>query len=193
MHILFLSSRLPYPPIGGDRLKNYWLLKILTKHFKVHLVSLTDTDVPAGFYKFAEECGFSYKIFKKNKLLHYLNALKGAFFDKPIQVSYYFFGDIQDYINSIAHEFDLIMPSLIRMSEYVAHINKPKILIMTDSIGLHYKNAIRKTSSKFWKILYKIEADRLITYERKCIELFDKVILVNKKEAEFFNNPTKTV
>jgi hypothetical protein len=43
--ILFLSSRLPYPPIGGDRLKNYWLLKILSKHFKVHLVSITDQDV----------------------------------------------------------------------------------------------------------------------------------------------------
>jgi hypothetical protein len=51
--ILFLSSRLPYPPIGGDRLKNYWLLKILSKHFKVHLVSITDQEPTKEFYDWA--------------------------------------------------------------------------------------------------------------------------------------------
>ncbi|MCX7738943.1 MAG: hypothetical protein N2Z80_05980 [Hydrogenothermaceae bacterium] len=191
--VLFISPRLPYPPVGGDRLKNYWLLKILTKHFDVHLVSLTDTDVPVEFYKFAEENGFSCRIFKKNKLSYYANAFKGIFSNKPIQINYYFFKDVKAYINSIISKFDLIITSLIRTSEYVINIDKPKILIMTDSIALHYKNAINKTNSKFWKILYKLESDRLISYEKKCIELFDKTLFVNKKEMEFFNEPSKTI
>lgn len=40
--VLLISSRLPYPPIGGDKLKNFNLLKILSKHYEVHLVTVTN-------------------------------------------------------------------------------------------------------------------------------------------------------
>ncbi|MDW7973452.1 MAG: glycosyltransferase family 4 protein [Thermodesulfovibrio sp.] len=191
LNILFLSSRLPYPPIGGDRLKNYWLLKILAKHFKVHLVSLTDVDVPVGFYKFAEESGFSYKIFKKSKHLHYWNSLKGILSEYPLQVSYYYFQDMQNYIKSVIKDFDLIISTLIRTAHYVIDIKKPKILDMADSIGQNYLNSAQKTKSRFWKIVYSIEKSRLLNYERLCIEKFDRVLLFNKDEVKFFSNPHK--
>ena len=53
--LLFLSSRLPYPPIGGDRLKNISFLKILSKQFKVHLVSIVEEEIDKNFYKWADE------------------------------------------------------------------------------------------------------------------------------------------
>ncbi|MDW8464049.1 MAG: glycosyltransferase [Geminocystis sp.] len=191
MKILFLSSRLPYPPIGGDRLKNYWSLKILSKHFKVHLVSLTDIDVPNGFYKFAEENKYSHKIFKKHKLLHYWNSIKGIFSKYPIQVNYYYFQDVQDYIKSVIKDFDLIISTLIRTAHYVIDIKKPKILDMADSIGQNYLKSAQKTKSPFWKIIYSIEKNRLLNYERLCVEKFDRILLFNKDEVNFFSNPKK--
>ncbi|MCS7135415.1 MAG: glycosyltransferase family 4 protein [Candidatus Aenigmarchaeota archaeon] len=188
MRILFLSSRLPYPPIGGDRLKNYWLLKILSKHFRVHLVSLTDTDVPEGFYKFAEESGFSYKIFKKYKLLYYWNSVKGIFFKYPLQVNYYYFQDVQNYIKSVIDDFDFIISTLIRTAHYVIDMKKPKILDMADSIGQNYQNSTQETKSLFWKIVYSIEKNRLLNYEKLCIDKFDRTLLFNKYEVDFFSN-----
>jgi glycosyltransferase involved in cell wall biosynthesis len=44
-----------------------------------------------------------------------------------------------------------------------------------------------------WKLLYSIEAPRLLKFERKCIEFFDKVFLVNPDEVKFFNNPEKVI
>jgi len=190
--ILFLSSRLPYPPIGGDRLKNYWLLKILSKNFKVHLVSLTEEDVPLEFYKWADSIGITYKIFRKPKWRFYFNALKSLFNKLPLQVNYYYFSDIKKYIDSIYKEYDLIFSVLIRTSKYLLYTKKPKILDIVDSVGLNYFRSYNKSISYFWRNIYKIEADRLLKFEELCIGVFDKTLFVNNFERRYFNKPDKT-
>ena len=191
--LLLLSSRLPYPPIGGDRLKNYWLLKILSKHFKVHLVSITDQEPAKEFYDWANELGISYKIFQKDKKQFYLNTLKGLFINKlPLQVNYYYFSDVQKYIDETYHDYDLLFPTLIRTAKYLLDKQKPKILEMTDSIGLNYLRSANQTSSLKWKIIYSIESKRLLQFEKHCIEQFDKTLFVNKEERDYFNLTHKT-
>jgi len=191
--ILFLSSRLPYPPVGGDRLKNYWLIKILSKHFKVHLVSITDKEVPKEFHEWANGLGISYKIFQKRQELFYTNTLKGLISNRlPLQVNYYYFNDIQNYVDKIYKDFDLLFATLIRTAKYVVNKEKPKILDMADSIGLNYLKSGKKTFSIFWKILYSIEGNRLINFEKYCINQFNKTLFFNKEELAYFNLPEKT-
>jgi len=191
--ILFLSSRLPYPPIGGDRLKNFWLLKILSKHFNIHLVSITEKDVTYKFYSWANEIGITYKIFRKTRLDFILNASRFMFNRLPIQVNYYYFKDIQNYIDSIYHKYDLLFATLIRTAKYVIDKDKPKILDMADSIGLSYKRSAKRTYSKLWKIIYNVESKRLLDFESKCIISFNKTLFVNNEERAFFKYPEKTV
>jgi len=191
--ILFLTSRLPYPPIGGDRLKNYWLLKILSKHFKVHLVSIAEEDIPKGFYDWADEIGITYKIFRKRKMDCYFNAFKGLFNNLPLQVNYYYFKDVQEYVDSIYKEYDLLFAVLIRTAKYIIDKDKPKILDMVDSISLNYERAKKRTKSKFWKFIYYIESKRLLEFEKSCIDKFNRTLFVNKEEEEFYNSPLKTV
>ena len=191
--VLFLSSRLPYPPVGGDRLKNHWLLKILSRHFKVHLVSIAEEPVPEEFFYWAKKINLDFKIFYKKKPVFILNALKGVFSGgSPIQVSYYYFRDVKDYIKKIYSNFDLIWATLIRTAKYVIELDKPKVLDMADSIGLNYQRSAEKTTSLFWKIFYKIESKRLLNFEKKCIEKFDRVLFFNPEERAYFKNPEKT-
>jgi glycosyltransferase involved in cell wall biosynthesis len=191
--ILFLSSRLPYPPIGGDRLKNYWLLKILSKHFEVHLVSITDTHVPEEFHVWGKGIGLTYKVFRKGRGQFYYNTLKGMATNKlPLQVNYYYFKDVQKYIDEIYERYDLLFATLVRTAHYIINKRKPKILDMADSIGLNYKYSSNRTTSRKWKALYSIEADRLIKFEKSCIEQFDKTLFFNKEEENFFKIPHKT-
>ena len=190
--ILFLSSRIPYPPIGGDRLKNYWLLKILSKYYKVHLVSISDKEIPLEFYEWANSIGITYKIFIKPRRAFIFNVIKGILNNLPLQVNYYFFGDIKNYIESIYDDYDLIFSTLIRTAKYVMYIDKPKILDMADSIGLNYKSSSRRTSSLMYKLIYTIEANRLIKFERKCVKLFNNTLFFNKREESFFRKYGKT-
>ncbi len=191
--LLFLSSRLPYPPIGGDRLKNFWLLKILSKYFKVHLVSIAEEEIDKNFYKWADEIGITYKVFPKKKYEFILSASKSIFNKHPIQVNYYYFDDVQKYIDYIYKDYDLIFATLIRTAKYVMNLEKPKILEMTDSISLNYKRSAEKTKSFKWKLIYTIETERLINFEKECIKNFDKTLLVNKEEAEFLHYNDKVI
>jgi len=191
--LLFLSSRIPYPPIGGDRLKNYWLLKILSKHFEVHLISITDTEASEEFYEWAQEIGLSYKIFQKRKEQFYFNTLKSLIINRlPLQVNYYYFKDVQDYINRIYKDYDLLFSTLVRTARYIIDKEKPKILDMADSIGLNYINSSSKTTSLMWKILYSFEGNRLIRFEKYCIEYFNETLFFNKDEKDYFNKSHKT-
>ena len=190
--ILFLTSRLPYPPIGGDRLKNFWLLKILSKYFHVHLVSIADQEIPNEFLNWAKDLGITYEIFRKKKWEFYKTAFNFVFNKLPIQVNYYYFSDIQRYIDSIYNNFDLTFTTLIRTAQYVIDKNKPKILDMADSIALNYKRSKENTKSIKWKILHHLEANRLLEYEKICISKFDKTLFFNEEEKEFFNGLQKT-
>jgi len=192
--ILFLTSRLPYPPVGGDRLKNYWLLKILSKHFKVHLVSITDQKAPKEFYDWANDLGLTYRLFQKDKRQFYFNTLKGFLTNTlPLQVNYYYFKDVQKYIVQIYQEYDLLFATLIRTARYIVNKQKSKILDMADSIGQNYLRSAKNTTSLFWRIIYSIEGKRLINFEKYCIVHFDKTLFFNKEERDYFNLPEKTI
>ncbi len=187
--VLFLSSRLPFPLISGERVKNYNLLNVLSKHFKVHFVSLTDEDIPKDFFNWAQEKNISYRIFKKPKISYLKNLPKAVFNREPLQVSYFYFKDVQKYIDSIYKDFDLLFPTLIRTAKYVWEKDKPKIIDFADSIAQNYLKSKEKTKSPFWKIVYEIEGKRLLEFEKKCIEQFDRAFLFNIEEVQYFNSP----
>lgn len=45
--VLYLAHRVPYPPDKGDRIRNYHLLRYLSRRAAVHLACLADEPVPA--------------------------------------------------------------------------------------------------------------------------------------------------
>jgi len=192
MNVLFITSRLPYPPLGGDRLKGYWLLNILSKHFKVDLVSITEGEVPDSFYKWANQHGIKAKIFRKKDILFYRNASRFLINRLPIQVNYYYFKDVHEYVCSVYKKYDILFATLIRTAPYIINKDRIKILELTDSIGIHYQRAKKKSRSLKWRIIYALEAKRLLNYERFCISKFDKVLFVNKEEMEYFGQQAKT-
>ncbi|AEA34636.1 glycosyltransferase [Hippea maritima] len=186
--ILLITSRLPYPPIGGDKLKNYNLIKILSKRYEVHLVTITSEKLGDKSKEFLKKYTTTYKVFQKNKLELFFSLSKSLFNKEPLQVNYYYFKDVQNYINNVAKDKDLIISTLVRTTKYVINLNKPKIFDMADSIGQNYKKSIKKVKSPLWKLVYSIEADRLLNYEKKMINIFDSTFMFNKEEIKYFNN-----
>lgn len=189
--VLMITSRIPYPPIGGYKLKNYNLLKILSKHYDVHLVTITEEFTDDETYKFLSENTHSYKVFRKTKLNFVMSSLNTFLNKEPLQVNYYYFDDVQKYINSIIYDMDCVISTLIRTTKYVFKSSKPKIFDMADSLGQNYKKSLPNVKSFFWKNVYKFEIDRLISYEKEAIRYFDKTFLFNKEEINYFNMPDK--
>jgi glycosyltransferase involved in cell wall biosynthesis len=190
--VLLITSRLPYPPIGGDKLKSYNLLKILSRHYDVHLVIVTDETLDLATEQELEKFTIKTKVFTKSKYKFYLNALKFVFNKLPIQVNYYYFNDVKNYIDEISKDMAFAISTLVRTSEYLKNFKQVKYLDMVDSIGLNYQRSKENVKSFFWKIIYWIETDRLLNYERKCIANFSNTFFVNKFEAEYWSKFGKT-
>ena len=43
--LLFISSRPIFPIIGGDQIRTFQSLRLLTKYFNIHLIIITPTDI----------------------------------------------------------------------------------------------------------------------------------------------------
>lgn len=190
--ILFLTSRFPYPPVGGEKLKNLNLLKILSKEYDISLVALSEGVVPKEHLVEISKYAGEIKVYVKPKWQMLLAALKTLFNSLPLQVNYFYFHDVQKYINEKSKTTDLVFSTLIRTALYTKNIKNKKVLDMADSIGLNYKNSAQKSSSWFWKLIYTFEYKRLLKFEKKMIEAFDQTLFFNQAEKEFFSSVKTT-
>ena len=183
-NVLVVMSRFPYPPIGGDRLKNYNLLKLLSNHYQIHLVVITDEKVTDKYISEIDIFVNKQTIFKKKKWQTHLNALKSLIFGEPIQAEYYYFRDVHKFIDSEIKNNDFAIATLIRTAKYLKNIDKPRYLDMVDSIALNYQRSHKNVKSIFWKIIYKIETIRLLNFEKQYVKMYNNTFLVNKEETE---------
>ena len=195
--LLVLTSRYPYPTIGGDRLRILRVCEILSKHFSLTLLSLCETQIEMEMPLPADN------IFMKIERVLLLpsrsrwNALIGLFSATPLQVAYYRSPIFTKRIQELLPEHDGVLSHLIRCGEYVRHLDKPKILEMTDAISLNYSRLSKINNLQGLRaLIFRIESLRLLPYEKALIKEFDLSVLVSEvdknhlviNEGEEFSN-----
>jgi glycosyltransferase involved in cell wall biosynthesis len=187
--LLVLTPRFPYPVVGGDRLRIYQACKELAKDHELTLLSLCDSpvemtmQVPAdGVFKRIERIWLP-------KWKSALNVAASLFTSMPLQVAYYRSPTMAKRIAQLLPDHDACLAHLIRTGHYVMDAQVPTILEMTDAISLNYQR-VREVGSRrglrYW--IYRVEADRLLRYERMALDRFDCVCLVSPVDRQFLLN-----
>ncbi|MDD3524093.1 MAG: glycosyltransferase [Candidatus Cloacimonetes bacterium] len=174
MKILFLSSRIPYPPDRGDKVRTLFLLRQLAAMGELHLVSLVDEkqDSEAMAAMKAEIPNCHFVAHSKKRAL--LNLLANIFSHIPFQVAYYKNPKVFAKINELCenHDFDLVYTHLIRMVPYAQLAKKAKVILdYTDCISLEYSRSLGHLSG-IRKLFFKIESSRTANYEMRVANLF---------------------
>lgn len=191
--ILFISSRFPYPPLGGDTLKNFNLIKILSKYYLIDLISIHTESINYEQRQFLKKYTDTAILFRKSKWDFVKSAAAVLFNKLPLQVNYYYFKDIQDCVDRCISEkaYKFLFSSLIRTTRYFeAYESKIRIVDMADSIGLNYQNSQKKVRSIFWKLIYGFETKRLLKYEQEVSRNYTLNFFVNPKEIKCFKGNT---
>ncbi len=187
MKILFLTTRYPFPPVGGDKLRAYNFIKyLIARGHEVHLLSLTDQDVELN-----DSVQFEKVIFL-SRARSYLNSFLGLFSRKPLQVWYFHSKRFQQEVDTLRKEnnYDLIFCHLFRTAEYVRKVNNiPKILDLTDAISLSYSRISRQLSKNFsiLNLIYTFEKKRVISYEGKILRSFTRSILASEYDKKYLS------
>ena len=180
--ILFISTRYPFPIFGGDKLRAFDILKVLSKKNRVNLVCLGKKNIIKN--KNLSFCK-NIKVFHLNFLSRIINTLLSLIKLEPLQNGFYLSKKMKDYINSTQGDYDSIVCHMLRSSQYLPDnfIGK-KILESTDLLSSNYHQTTKLLSIfNPFKYIYFIENFLIRKYEKKVFKKFNKIVFVSNKDA----------
>ena len=142
--ILFISTRFPFPILGGDKSRSFDILEFLSKKNQVVLICLGENN---KIYK--KNLGFckNITVFHLNFLSRIVNTIFSFLKLEPLQNGFYLSNEMKNYISSLEDKCDSIVCHLLRSSQYLPNkFRGKKILEMTDLQSLAYYELIKQLS-----------------------------------------------
>lgn len=174
MKILFLSSRIPYPPDRGDKVRTLFFLRELNKLGELTLASLVDKSIDSEAMSVLDkEIPHTYFIEHTKQ-----RALKNMAFNipskTPFQVAYYKNKNLMRKLQELKQDnhYDLVYTHLIRMVPYAKIFSDSQVILdYTDCISLEYKRSLEHISG-IRKLFFHVESERTAQYELDTANLF---------------------
>ncbi|MBM2816864.1 MAG: hypothetical protein HW421_3626 [Ignavibacteria bacterium] len=187
LNILFLTPRFPYPLIGGDRLKPYYLLSHLAKKHKVTLVTFYQGgELPKSYLREIQNLGLDVKIIELDPINAGISILGRIFGKLPIEVSYYTQKEYRNTVNQLIEKenYDLAVAFYIRTAEYIKCHHIKKILVAEDCRTLYQKRSYLASKSILQRLIRFIDWKKLSKYEPSIIKKFDISTYVSEQDVE---------
>ncbi len=184
-NILFLTPRLPYPIIGGDKLKAYYTIKHLASKHKVTLVSFFQGEQSKReeYAAAIESLGVEVFVLPLNPIKAGLSILP-RLFSAPLEILYYTQKKYRKIVEQLLAErdFDIAFSFFMRSAEYIKFAKLKKVLMCEDCRTLYQKRSAENTSNILQKIVRKWEYKRLQIYEPDIVNYFDVITLVTNDD-----------
>ena len=189
MRVLFLTSRFPYPLIGGEAIKAYHYLKYLSLNHEVTLLTFTDHETePTSFDKIRELCHSIKTVARRDQMPSWINSGLAILSSKPFQVKYYHSRKMREAVKReiSTHKYDLLMAHLIRMFDYVRDYEGcAKIAALEDALSLNYsRQSSYLDRTRRW--LVNLERKRVFQYEKETIESSHLCLVVSEVDRSFW-------
>ena len=184
MNLFFLTSRFPFPLDRGDKLRAYHQIKVLSKHFDIQLISLSDTVVSSQDLAALQPFCSSIEVHQLSKFQSVLQLFLGIFIKRPFQVSYFYSPNIQNKIlKQLRANPDVkVVAQLIRMRPYVLPIDSGRtVLDFQDAFSLNMKR--RASHSSWWnRWFFQWESALVKDYEGECINDFGHCAIISEPD-----------
>lgn len=202
MKILFVTSKPPYPPTDGIRIKTYNLIRELGERNDIYLISFYDDEkeISSGSLRvYANICKDSIFIPKPEREGRLARLLNDILCSTPSFVKDYRSSEFSTKIRCILEEFkpDVVHLDTINLTEYISDIKgiSPCVASPNDCLSLAYLDDIlygplwlRRIPKKIWKVMQFLKVQH---YERKAYEGFDACFLVSEKDRDYLGKICK--
>lgn len=188
MRVLFLTSRLPYPPDRGDRLRTNQFLQQFSREHAVTLVSfVADHEQQRSASKLAPFCEEMHLI--THSLLNSVASVAFNFWrDQPLQTLYYRSRRMSRLIDELVgtRQFDMAYVHLFRMAPYLGkHTNLYRVLDLTDLISMELQAAL-PYENLIWRMLYHFELPRIRRFEQIVAGRSEEVWFIGDRDCEAY-------
>ena len=189
MRILFLTSRMPSPPVGGDRHRVYHILRTAAEAgHRIDLVTFDDGRSDAGALEPLRRLTSSLEVVTMPKFASWWMAARALPSRVPLQAAYYRSDEMS---RRVARAFDEASPDavythLFRMAPYALAEQTRRdarwILDLTDVISAGIARSLPFRRG-FQRWLYHVEGSRIARYESEIAPRFDECWVISEAEA----------
>jgi sugar transferase (PEP-CTERM/EpsH1 system associated) len=188
VRILFLASRMPYPPEGGDRFRVFHFLRTLAQSgHEVHLLTFDNRARVRDEIEPLTRLTARTEIVRLPAALSSLRAVRALAGTKPLQLAYY---DSRRMAARAREAIDRVLPDVVythlfRMAPYalenMARHRARWILDLTDVIsGGIVRSLPYRSGADLW--IYAREGPRIERYERSIAPRFDECWVISGAE-----------
>jgi sugar transferase (PEP-CTERM/EpsH1 system associated) len=187
LNILFLLPRYPFPLIGGDRVKPYYLLKHLAKHHNVTLVTFFQgKKFTESLRNSVSKLGVDLHVIPLKPMSAGASLFPKIVSRKPLEILYYEQKQYHELVNGLLEDrnFDLAFAFFMRTAEYIKDIEVPSILMAEDCRTEYQKRSYQSSTNLKQKIVRFWEWRKLAKYEPEIVTHFDAVTLVSKEDID---------
>lgn len=186
MRILCLTSRLPYPPNRGDRLRAFNFIKHLSAQHELYLTSFIarpEEEVHIGALQaYCQQI----HVVQKSPAGSALTVVGNLWRRLPLQVLYYRSRSMQKLVDRLlaTHDFDAAYVHMFRMTPYVARAEQLyRVVDLTDVVSTEIERSLAYRS-QFWRLLYRIEGPRISAYEQYVARNFEETWLISEADRQ---------
>ena len=190
MNILFLTSRLPFPPVGGDRLRMCQFLRHLSRRHRVTVASFVESEREAHVAVEYRQLYDRLLPVVLPRSRSYLNCIRGLASTDPLQVRYYSSPRMREVVAEelATRSYDAVFCHLIRMAQYLPDDSRVrKVVDFCDAISLLHDRSMKlRPALGRASLISALEARRVGSYERAAFARTDASIFVSEVDANHF-------
>lgn len=192
MHVLLLTQVLPFPPDSGPKVKTWNVIKYLSRHHTVTLVSFVRGDQAEDVVRLADRCsGGVHTVPIKREAIRDAQALiKSLATGAPWMMVRDGREEMFDLVGRLAAEqrFDVIHADQLNMAQYAEHAaqkssTRPRVILDAhNALWLLYKRLAGTMRPGPRKWLLARDWRLLRTYEGRVVRDFDGVLAVSVED-----------
>lgn len=186
MRLLFLTSRLPYPPDRGDRSRVYHFLRTLSAEHEITLVTFSASESERPYLIHLQPFCKQIHVIDWPLWRSVAAVATNVWRRLPLQVLYYRSAAMAKFVDALLNtqSFDAVYVHLFRMAPYlINHKNQHRILDLTDvvsneiDLSLPYRPFL-------WRWLYRFELPRIRQYEAEVAAQFEECWLIAQADQK---------
>jgi polysaccharide biosynthesis protein PslH len=186
MRILCLTSRLPYPPNRGDRLRAFHFIEHLSREHELILVSFIAHEREREYLSALQEYCREVRLVAMSPRHSVASVARNLWRRQPLQALYYRSRAMERLIAELMASMDLqaAYVHLFRMAPYVAsYTHLYRIVDLTDVISKEIGLSLpyRGLGSR---IVYWLEGPRIARYERWVARHFEETWLISEADRQ---------
>jgi len=192
LKILIITTRIPYPPNRGDKLRIFNIIKTLLKDHEIKVVSFFHEKTEFEYAEQLKKFGIDFEKVELSRFKSTLNLFRTIFSIKPFQVSYYQYKSMHKKISELItnKKYDVVYFHSLIMAQYhssISYTDVIKVLDQTDATSLYLSRYLKFLVNPLKRIYFEFDLRKTKKYEH-ILKNFDTVFVCSETDKQYLHN-----